>query len=78
MITMSNHVGARIRARREELGLTKGQLARLAGVNESQLRQWERGDHVPTAKNLLRLIEHLGGSLDEFLLDADWPLDGDT
>jgi len=71
VVGVCDDVGARIRARRESRNLTKRGLAKLAGVNESQLGQWERGDHVPTITNMLRLIEHLGGTLDDYLAPKD-------
>lgn len=42
-------MGTRIRARREELGLSRGELARsMPGkVNENQIYRWEKGLHRP-------------------------------
>jgi len=54
---------------RERAGLSKRQLAQRAGVQISQLRQWERGDHVPSPPNLFRLIPHIGGTIEFYLFE---------
>ena len=47
--------GARLRTRREAGGLTRDQLARLAGVADSTIRNLETGRHRPTRQILMRL-----------------------
>lgn len=47
--------GARLRTRREAAGLTRDQLARLAGVADSTIRNLETGRHRPTRQILMRL-----------------------
>jgi HTH-type transcriptional regulator, cell division transcriptional repressor len=44
MLQKPKSLGARIQARREELGLSKAELARRAKVSDSAVGQWERGD----------------------------------
>jgi transcriptional regulator with XRE-family HTH domain len=41
------HVGHRIRSRREEMGLRQAQLARLLGLEQTQLSRYERTGRVP-------------------------------
>ena len=41
----------KIRLWRESLGLSQRELAERAGVDESALSAWERGEHKPTAKS---------------------------
>ena len=63
-------VGARIRARRVELGSSQGGLARKlpGGVAEgSQISRWERGDSFPSYASVLALARALGVS-EELLL----------
>jgi len=62
-------VGAKLRNAREKAKLSKRQLAHLAGVREGQLRLWERGEHRISAANLMRLIPHIGGQLEDYLFD---------
>ena len=63
----TNYVGTRLRNAREKAGMSKRQLAQAAQVREQQIRQWEAGEHIPTAHNLLRLIPHLGGTMEYYL-----------
>jgi len=64
---IKNEVGPRITMMRERAKLSKRQLALLAGVHVWQLRQWERGDHIPGPQNLWRLIPHIGGTIEFYL-----------
>lgn len=56
-------IGARIRRRRQELGLTQRELADLVGVDESSVINWESGKHYPRRK-LGKLESVLGVRLD--------------
>jgi transcriptional regulator with XRE-family HTH domain len=47
--------GLRLRQRREEAGLTRAQLAHLAGVADSTIRNLETGRHKPTRPIVMRL-----------------------
>jgi hypothetical protein len=66
-MTKGKSVGERISKAREAAGLNRYQLAKLAGVNYGQVRQWEINEHVPTPTNLRRLIPHIGGTTDFYL-----------
>ena len=45
----------RLRTRREELGLTQADLAKLAGMHQPDLCDLEKGRHAPTLETLERL-----------------------
>jgi transcriptional regulator with XRE-family HTH domain len=60
-------VGQKLLKARERAGLSKGQLARGTGVTESQIRHWERGNHIPSATNLMRIIPLIGGTIEDYL-----------
>lgn len=66
-MTRDIQVGKRLQRARESAGLTKYQLAKLAGVREAQIRVWERGVHVPSYTNVERLVPHIGGTPDDYL-----------
>jgi transcriptional regulator with XRE-family HTH domain len=47
-VEMAERVGARMRERREELGLTQAKVAeKIDGVTPDQISRWERGKHMP-------------------------------
>jgi transcriptional regulator with XRE-family HTH domain len=54
--------GARLRARREELGLTQKELAKKSGVGVNQISEYERDLHYPRKENLRLLFQVLGRS----------------
>ena len=68
--TSATSVGQRIVLMRERAGLSRRQLGKVSNVPERQLFSWEHDDHEPTARNLQRLIPHIGGTLD-FYLEPD-------
>ncbi len=51
--------GTEIKAWRESLGLTQGELARILGVGEDTLVRWERGETKPNtiAQKLLAEVK---------------------
>lgn len=52
-------IGQRIQARRKELGMTQGQLARQLKVTASAASLWERGVSAPAGKHLRLLASIL-------------------
>ena len=46
--------------------MSKRRLALESGVQEFQIRQWERGTHVPSPANVNKLIPFIGGTLDGY------------
>lgn len=68
-------IGARIRERREEVGLTQGQLARQipGSVDVNQISRWERGVHRPHDDTLAQMAEALDVDVSYFHSDAPEP-----
>lgn len=60
---MPNHLGEILRREREASGLSRRQLARMAGYHESVVRGWERGTRIP-ADAMPFLAKALGVTLD--------------
>jgi transcriptional regulator with XRE-family HTH domain len=52
---INDHVGARIRSRRRELGLTQGELGRLVGLAHQTIHKFEGGASRICAEHLWRL-----------------------
>jgi transcriptional regulator with XRE-family HTH domain len=50
--------GDALRRAREGLGVTQETLSVAAGVEQTQISQWERGTE-PTGRNLVKLVEGL-------------------
>lgn len=55
------------RSRREELGLTREQLARTADVSTSTVTRLELNDHLPGPASLLRLARALDVSIERVI-----------
>ncbi|OCJ44103.1 S24 family peptidase [Serratia sp. 14-2641] len=67
----------RIRARRKELKLTQGVLAKLVGVNRVTVTGWESGDYKPGGENLQALAAALGCST-TWILDGSGDINNET
>lgn len=57
-------VGARIRDRRKERGLTQDELAEIIRVSPQAVSKWERGLAVPEISNLKEISRIFGVSVD--------------
>lgn len=53
-------LGRVVRARREQLGMTQGQLAERAGLKQPAVARFEAGGTMPTIPMLERMAEALG------------------
>jgi len=62
-------VGQNIKARREEKGLTRKELAELIGVQSRVVGRMERGEFNPSVLTLLKYSEALGCRVWELLKD---------
>lgn len=58
-MTAAQVIGKRIRERRVLLQMTQVELARLAGVDQSSVSQWERGVTMPSRRNEAAILEAL-------------------
>lgn len=52
-------------------GLTITDVSKGAGVSRSTIYEWRSGVHVPNQKNLMKLAEYLGVTVDYFLYDDE-------
>lgn len=71
---LAQQIGARIRQRREELGLKQGELAARFdsdAINNQRISDWERGVHRPSD----RYMEQLAVALEK---DVSWFYSGDA
>lgn len=60
-------LGARLRARRDEVGLSLRELARRVRLSASLISQIETGKVQPSVSTLYALVTELGGSFDQLL-----------
>lgn len=49
-------LAARVRAKRRQSGLSQQQLARLLGVSQQKLSNWENGKHLRAAIEAVQLL----------------------
>ena len=68
----TEHIGTRIKAARQEQGLTRTQLAAELDITETTVTRWEQGRNKPGISQLLGLSRVLQVS-PEYLLGADEP-----
>lgn len=61
-IITSGEIGARIRKRRKELGLSQEQLAEKVGVSYQQVQRYENGSCTLNVENVQRIAHALGMS----------------
>ncbi len=52
-------VGAAVRAKRKELGISQEALAAISGVERSNMGKIERGENNPSVLNLVRIADEL-------------------
>src|SRR5688572_31704144 len=64
---VAEDLGARLRTRRQEAGLTLRELSRRIGMSPSLISQIETGKVQPSVPTLYALVAELGGSFDELL-----------
>ena len=58
----------RIKELRLEKGLTQTQLAEKAGINQSMIARWERGEREPIASAVVKLADALECTCDYLLV----------
>ena len=70
---INRRIAARLRALRDERGLTLDALAHQAGVSRAMLSRIERGDSSPTAQLLNKVCGGLGLTLSALFAEAEAP-----
>ena len=73
---LEREIGARIRARRRQLGLSQSELADQLGVSFQQVQKYERGANRVAASTLVATALALGVSIG-WLVGEDAPQDGE-
>lgn len=69
---IAQHIGAEIRRRREERGLSRARLAELAQATEERLRKGEQGrPNALTSREILRIAHVLGLRVDDLFPRQD-------
>lgn len=63
-------LGAAIRAKRKELGVSQEELAMRSGVERSNMGKIERGENNLSVLNLVRIAAALDGNASDILADA--------
>ena len=66
----STSIGARIAARRKQLGLTQRELAEQMGVTDKAVSKWERDLARPDVQSLPHLADILGLSIETLMDDT--------
>jgi DNA-binding XRE family transcriptional regulator len=63
-------VSTKIRAAREEAGMTQEQLAEATGLQQPHISRLEKGEHSPTAKTLKKIADAIGVEMSYFYPSA--------
>ena len=69
-MNIASEVGSRIRALREEAGLTQSELAAAAYVTRQSVGNWERGSTLPDVQSLQLVARALNTTVDGLLGDG--------
>jgi transcriptional regulator with XRE-family HTH domain len=70
-VDIDQRIATRVKAARQELGLTLDQLADRSAVSRAMISKVERGEASPTAALLGRLANALGVTLSDFFREAE-------
>ena len=68
-----NKMGETMRKCRKAMGMSLAELARLSGVTESTIRNWEVGRTVPAMDALMLVAKALGLGVDAYVGNAPLP-----
>jgi transcriptional regulator with XRE-family HTH domain len=74
---MNLSIGSRIKARREQLGITQPELARLIGVTKGAIGNYETDANSPKASMMYRLFDVLKCDANYLFQDETEPLEID-
>jgi transcriptional regulator with XRE-family HTH domain len=64
---LSDGLSFRLKAVREQSGLSQAELARRLGLSRSSIAKYEAGAHLPGVRVLVRLASGLGASVDHLV-----------
>ena len=64
---MTKNLSTYIKSRRQNIGLTQKELAKLIGVTDVTISRWESGQRDPIWSDFVRLCEVLGMELEWFV-----------
>ena len=67
-----SHIGPRLRAQREQLGVSLRELARRIGVSASLISQIERDKVNPSVSTLYSLVQELGLGMGDLFSADGW------
>ena len=70
---VDQHVAARIRARRNLLGMSQEELAKMLGVTAQQTQKYEAGETRVSASRLYAIAQHLGVPVSWFFEELETP-----
>lgn len=60
-------IGSSLRYQREQAGLSQTELSRAVGISQQNISRWEKGIHVPTIADCIRLANYYGITLDDLV-----------
>jgi transcriptional regulator with XRE-family HTH domain len=69
---MAERIGANVRRMRKEEGLSQFELAWRAGLDRTQVSQWENGVQVPRVLTVVKLAGALRRTPDDVLAGIEW------
>ncbi len=64
-------LGKRIKEQRKSCGLSQEKVADLLGISRQSVTKWENGQSVPSTKNLFKLAEILGTTVDMLIFSKE-------
>ena len=62
-----------IASKRRQLGLSQSDLAKMLGVDQTAVHNWEKGKAMPAAKRLPAIAKILNCTVDDLLAPDDEP-----
>jgi len=66
-------VGARVRLRRKQMGVSQAELADICGITFQQIQKYEKGSNRISASKLYEIAQHLKVPIGHFFLDMPEP-----
>lgn len=73
--TLGSFWGARVAARRADLGLTQTQFAEVVGTTQQTISKIEKGEMIPHDKLKVTIAQRTGTKVDELFAWPEGPID---